>query len=222
MNLIRESCLEVFTEEVLEEGSNTKTLYVKSLHGIQVDLPNRNKRVYPRKIAEKKIQDYVEKRIKTGSAWGELGHPDNAKINEERISHRFTEIIPEGTNYFAVKAKVLDTNLGKVVKALVEDKEGKMGTSTRAVGTVKRCSKTGYDIVQEDLHLITAGDIVADPSAQKAFVEGIYEGVNYEWVDGVLVESVVDTLRGGYKSSMSKEEKEAVFVSIFSKLIRKL
>lgn len=217
MKLIREETWET-QSEVLVEGEGKKSFFLSSPYGIQIDLANRNNRIYPGQTMGKEIARYLNEKVKNGTAYGELGHPTNAKINEERISHRFVDIKQEDKNYFAVKAKIHDTPMGKIVKALIEDGEGKMGISTRAVGSVKS-DKTGVQIVQEDLQLITAGDIVADPSAQKAFVQGIYEGAEYEFIDGILIEHVISEVDKKYKITLSTEEKTKVLIETFKKIM---
>jgi len=215
MKLIREETWET-QSEILEEAGK-KSFFLTSPYGIQVDLENRNKRIYPGITMGKEVARYLNSDVKNGTAYGELGHPANAKINEERISHRFVDIKQESKNYFSIKAKIHDTPMGKIVKALIEDGEGKMGISTRAVGSVNE--KNGVQIVQEDLMLVTAGDIVANPSAQKAFVQGIYEGVEYDFIDGVLVETVCRDIEKEYKITMSTEEKTKTLINQFDKIM---
>jgi len=216
MKLITEQTWETQTEFLTEENGK-KTLYISSLNGIQVDLKNRNGRVYPGVTMGKEVARYLTEKVKTGSAWGEFGHPENAQINIDRVSHRFTDITNVDKNYYSIKAKVLNNPNGEMVRSMIEDKEGKIGISTRAVGSVK--DMNGTQVVQEDLYLVTAGDIVADPSAQKAFVQGIYEGVEYEWMDGVLLEKVLNT-KDQYKITMSNEEKTKKLIEVFDKVTK--
>lgn len=211
---------EVEPEIVLDESTKQKTFFIKSPTAIQCDLKNKNGRIYRRQIVEAELFNrYIPNFVNDGRAWGELGHPDSHRIIEQNISHRFTEIFPYNNNYFGVKAKIYETPNGKIVKALLEDKEGKLGISTRAIGSVK--SENNINYVQEDFHLITAGDIVVDPSAQKAFVSGITENHNkyYMLVEDEIVEVVKENVNKNYKTTMSIEEKQKLFINNFKYLM---
>lgn len=210
------------TSIISEAEGKKKNFYIESEFGIQMNLKNRNQRIYPSNNTEKDLEErYIPEYVMKGRAWGELGHPDNARINEDRISHRFVEIKRNGPNYYYTKALVLDTVQGNILKGLIgEDGQGKIGQSTRAVGTLKRCDE-GM-VVQEDLYFVTAGDAVAEPSAQRAFVDGIKEGIEYEWMDGVLIESVIEKIDKEYKKTMSLEEKQMTLVKTFQFLMEEI
>lgn len=187
---------------LVENIGGQKDLYIVGEYAIQVDEKNKNGRIYPRRIVENDLTRYIRNVLEPGFGWGELGHPDKAKIVEERISHRFVEIKPNGNKYFAVKAKVLDTPMGNIIRGCISDGKGKLGISTRAIGSIRK--ESVGDVVQEDFYLITPGDVVADPSAQKAFVNGIMEGVEYDFIDGVLVEHVQQYVEQNYRESKDK------------------
>lgn len=206
------------TEILIEEKDNSKNFFIISEYGVQIDKKNKNGRIYPKEIAEKEINRYKNEKMILGQAWGELGHPDNVQINETRISHRYVEVHKNGGYYYLTKAKILNTPNGKIVKALIEDKEGRLGTSTRALGSLKE-DKNGNKIVQSDFHLVTLGDIVVDPSAQKAFISGVLEGKEYEFIDGMLVERVVKNIKDNWKNTMSVEEKQEMLIKSFQEIL---
>ena len=208
-------------ETKVEQDEKSKSYYITCEHSIQVGLVNRNNRLYPKPYVQKDINRYVEEMVNGGRAWGEFGHPPNAKINEERISHRFVDIWPVNENYYGTKAKVMNDGLGKIVRSLIDDGEGKLGQSTRAVGSITE-KDDGIEEVNDDLYFITAGDIVADPSAQKAFVSGICEGVEYEWMNGVLIEKAKDILDKAHKPTATVEEKRKSFLDAFRTICEEL
>jgi hypothetical protein len=226
MYLLSETIKNINNEIVLEEDKinpeiKKKNYYIVASEGIQVDKENQNGRIYPKSIVEKKLNEsYIPNFVNNGRAWGEFGHPENAKINENRISHRFVSIRPNGNFFYEVKAKIMDNPNGNMIKSLIEDGEGKLGISTRALGTVKE--KNGIQEVQDDLHFVTAGDVVADPSAQNAFVRGILEGKTYDWVNGTLIESVVKEIKEEYKITMPVEEKQKLILNGFEYFKEKL
>ena len=150
-------------------------------------------------------------------SWGELDHPDKAKINMDRVSHMFTELKQEGKNFIG-KAIILDNPMGNIVKSLLD--VGTVGLSSRALGSLKE--QNGVQIVQGDLFIVTPGDIVSDPSAPEAFVRGLKEGVEYEWLDDMLVERVVTNIDRNYKATMSVEQKQKVLMNEFTALISAL
>ena len=144
---------------------------------LQTEQPNRNKRVYKRNVMEREVKRYTEQYIDNGRALGELGHPDGPTVNLDRVSHKIVSLKQEGNNFIG-KAKLLETPMGKIAKNLIE--EGvTLGVSSRGIGSLSETSQ-GYKLVGEDFMLATAADIVADPSAPDAFVQGIMEGK--EWV----------------------------------------
>jgi hypothetical protein len=163
-----------------EKESGKKNLYIEGVF-LQGNIPNKNQRKYPINILEREVKRYDEKYIQKGRALGELGHPDGPSINLDRVSHKIISLKREGDN-FVGKAKIMDTPMGKIVQSLISD--GVMvGVSSRGMGSLK-ASKDGINEVQDDFYLATAADIVADPSAPDAFVNGIMEGVEFYWQDG--------------------------------------
>ena len=182
MKLIRE---EIENIEVLTESVNgKKTLFIQGPF-LQTEQQNRNGRVYRRSVMEKEVGRYTESYISKGRALGELGHPDGPSINLDRVSHKIVALRQEG-NDFIGKAQILSTPMGKIAESLL--KEGvTLGVSSRGIGSIRQ-TKEGYSEVGEDFMLATAADIVADPSAPDAFVEGIMEGKEWVWEGGILRE----------------------------------
>lgn len=164
-------------EEIIEEadGKKKKNVYLEGIY-LQAEQPNRNGRIYPKSILEREVARYKKDYINENRAYGELGHPDGPTVNLHRSSHLITSL-EESKNDWIGKALVMDTEYGKTVKAILEA-GGKLGVSSRGMGSLIK--KNGINEVQKDYHLVTAADVVADPSAPNAFVEGIMEGV--EWV----------------------------------------
>jgi len=160
---------------LVEEKEGKKHFFIEGIF-MQAEKQNRNGRVYPRHILSKEVDRYNKDYVMKNRAFGELGHPDSPTINLDRVSHMITSLRPEGNNFIG-KAKILDTPNGKIVKSLL-DGGASLGVSTRGVGSLKPAN--GFQLVQDDFHLATAADIVADPSAPDAFVQGIME--NAEWI----------------------------------------
>ena len=181
MKLFREinEEVEILTEET-EKGE--KKYFIEGVF-LQANLKNRNGRVYPMEILDKEASRYSENFIEQKRAFGELGHPDGPTINLERVSHMITSLRREGENYIG-KAKVMDTPYGKIVKNLI-DEGAKLGVSSRGIGSLEERRGTNY--VKDDFQLATAADIVADPSAPDAFVNGILEGKEWVYEAGLLV-----------------------------------
>jgi len=218
MKLICEDVVEVKKEILQESADKPKQYFVEGVT-IQTNVQNRNKRVYPDEFMSREISRYTDERLKTNRAFGEYGHPDNAKINEERISHRFTKISKSGNDYSS-RAIIMSEGLGKIVRGII-DIEGVLGMSSRAVGTLEE--REGINYVRNDLHLITPGDIVIEPSAQAAFVRGIKEHADFDFnEEGLLVEMVLDEVDNRYKATMSTEQKTQVLIETFTKLVREL
>ena len=159
--------VEYITEAKENGGKNYK---IKGIF-LQADIKNRNGRVYPMEVLEKEVGRYNKKFINEKRAYGELGHPDGPTVNLERVSHMVTELYPDGKNFIG-EAKIMETPMGKIVKSLM-DEGGKLGVSSRGMGSLDQ--KNGANYVRDDFYLATAADIVADPSAPNAFVEGIME-----------------------------------------------
>ncbi len=184
MKLITEAIENV---EVITEGKGAdKKLYIEGVF-LQSELKNRNGRMYPFPVLEKEVNRYNEEYIKTARALGELGHPDGPTVNLDRVSHRITSLTAEGTNFIG-RAQILDTPMGKIASSLLG--EGvKLGVSSRGMGSIDR--REDCNVVMDDFMLATAADIVADPSAPDAFVNGIMEGKEWVWDNGILKETKV-------------------------------
>ena len=188
MKLIKELTEEV--EYITEENEGKKNHYIQGVF-LQSEITNRNGRMYPKSVLDREVKNYNEKYIKTNRALGELGHPEGPTVNLDRVSHKITELKEDGNN-FVGKAKLLDTPMGNIAKNLLG--EGvKLGVSSRGMGTLKR--ENGASVVGEDFMLATAADIVSDPSAPDAFVEGIMEGKEWVWEIGRLQEKDVAAIK---------------------------
>ena len=184
---------------------------------LQADIKNRNGRVYPMEILEKEVTRYNKKFINENRAYGELGHPDGPTVNLERVSHMVTELYPDGKN-FVGEAKIMETPMGKIVKNIM-DEGGKLGVSSRGMGSLDQ--KNGANYVRDDFYLATAADIVADPSAPNAFVEGIMEGKEWVWNNGALVEAELVELRR--KFDVKKHQRNAKVEALeFAKFLKRL
>jgi hypothetical protein len=184
---------------------------------MQSEKKNKNGRVYPLPVLEKEVNRYVKEYVEPKRAFGELGHPDGPTVNLDRASHMITSLVKEGKN-FVGRAKVLDTPNGKIVKCLI-DEGARLGVSSRGMGTLKPDKKA--QVVQNDFYLATAADIVADPSAPNAFVEGIMEGKEWIWNNGILHEQDVERARNNIRNASSRELEE-VKLSEFENLLSKL
>jgi hypothetical protein len=181
MKLITEEIESV--EIITEEKNGKQTLYIQGPF-LQAEVTNRNGRCYPMEVLAREVQKYHESFIKQGRALGELGHPDGPTVNLDRVSHMITNLRKEGTNFIG-RAKILDTPMGNIAKSLLG--EGvTLGVSSRGIGSL--VEKNGIKYVGEDFMLATAADIVADPSAPDAFVQGIMEGKEWVWDGGILKE----------------------------------
>ena len=184
MKLITETIENV---EVITEGTGAdKKLYIEGVF-LQSEIKNRNGRMYPFSVLEKEVERYNEEYVKTSRALGELGHPDGPTVNLDRVSHRITSLRAEGNN-FVGKAQILSTPNGNIAKALL-DEGVKLGVSSRGMGSIDKREDCG--VVMDDFMLATAADIVADPSAPDAFVNGIMEGKEWAWDNGILKETKV-------------------------------
>ena len=171
-------------EYITEEKENgDKSYKIKGVF-MQSEVKNRNGRVYPFEVLDKEVKRYNKEYIEEKRAFGELGHPDGPTVNLERASHMITALYPKGKNFIG-EAKILKTPMGEIVKNLM-DEGAKLGVSSRGMGSLEQ--KNGANYVKDDFYLATAADIVADPSAPNAFVEGIMEGKEWVWNNGALVE----------------------------------
>ena len=197
--------------------ANGKDLYIEGIF-LQADLKNKNGRFYPGKIMEKEVKRYTKEYINKKRAFGELGHPEGPTINLDRVSHMITSLKQEGSNWIG-RAKVTETPSGNIVKNLI--KEGaQLGVSSRGMGSLK-ANKKGIQEVQGDFYLATAADIVADPSAPDAFVNGIMEGKEWVWANGAIQE--VDIAK--YNKIIKKSPKNrltSIEATVFEDFISKL
>ena len=215
VKLIAEAVEEVeyITEEKEGGGKNYK------IRGIfmQADIKNRNGRIYPMEVLDEEVKNYNKKFIKQNRAFGELGHPDGPTVNLERVSHMITSLKPDGKNFIG-EAKIMDTPMGKIVKNLM-DEGAKLGVSSRGMGSLE--PKNGTNYVKDDFYLATAADIVADPSAPNAFVEGIMEGKEWVWNNGVLLEAEIAEIKK--RIDVGKRQKQANIEALeFANFLKKL
>ena len=205
--------VEYITEEKESGGKNYK---IKGIF-FHADIKNRNGRVYPMEVLEKEVAKYNRNFIKENRAFGELGHPDGPTVNLERVSHMITSLTPDGKNFIG-EAKIMETPMGKIVKNLM-DEGAKLGVSSRGMGSLNQ--KNGANYVRDDFYLATAADIVADPSAPNAFVEGIMEGKEWVWNHGSLVEAHVADLKEKFdvKQRQRQANIEALEFAKFMKML---
>ena len=204
-------------EYLVEEDKNGKKEYKIKGVFLQSNIKNRNGRVYPKDILMKEVTRYNKEFINKNRAFGELGHPDGPTVNLERVSHMIKKLYPDGDNFIG-EAKIMDTPYGKIVKGLI-DEGAQLGVSSRGMGSIEQ--RNGASYVKNDFMLATAADIVADPSAPQAFVEGIMEGKEWVWDNGVLVEQDIEA----WKMEMIKTKQKALEeqkLKIFGEFIRKL
>ena len=214
MKLISEHIeeIEYLTEADERGGKNYK------IRGtfLQADVKNRNGRVYPMDILEKEVGRYNKNFIQKKRAFGELGHPDGPTVNLERVSHMITDLYPDGKNFIG-EAKIMDTPYGKIVKNLI-DEGAMLGVSSRGMGSLE--PKGGAQVVRKDFYLATAADIVADPSAPNAFVEGIFEGKEWIWDNGIVREMEIEAYRKALEKKTKDlgEKQQKLFANFLSKL----
>ena len=182
MKLIREEIEQV--EFIVENKNGKKSLFIEGVF-LQGNIKNRNGRMYPMETLRKEVARYNENHVAQGRALGELGHPDGPTVNLDRVSHKIVSLRESGSNFIG-KAKILDTPMGRIAKNLI-DEGVKLGVSSRGIGSLKM-TREGINVVGDDFMLATAADIVADPSAPDAFVEGIMEGKEWVWDGGILRE----------------------------------
>jgi hypothetical protein len=201
-----------------EEKEGKKNYFIEGVF-LQSEVKNRNGRIYPKNILSREVTRYTKENVEKNRAWGELNHPDSPTINLDRVSHMIVDLHEEGNN-FCGKAKIVDTPMGRIVKALI-DEGGSLGVSSRGMGTLKPIRESEYQLVQDDYFLSTPCDIVSDPSAPDAFVRGIME--KKEWV--------FDSVHGNYellenyKSELEKANRtqiEEIGARIFANMLSKL
>ena len=214
MKLITEQIEDV--KILTEEKDGKKLLYIEGVF-LQSELTNRNGRRYPFEVLNREVERYNEEYVKTKRALGELGHPDGPTINLDRVSHRITDLRAEGNNFMG-KAQILDTPMGKIAKSLL-DEGVQLGVSSRGMGSIDK--QEGVSIVRDDFMLTTAADIVADPSAPDAFVNGIMEGKEWVWDNGILKEAKVDKYRR-YMDEASRRTMEEKTLKVFEHFLSNL
>ena len=216
MKLITE---EISSVKFITEGKGgKKKMYIEGVF-LQGNLKNRNGRMYPVEILGKEVERYNESFVSKGRAVGELGHPDGPTVNLDRVSHKITQLRQEGNN-FVGKAQLLETPMGKIAKSLIA--EGvTLGVSSRGIGTLKE-DKDGCKVVGEDFQLATAADIVADPSAPDAFVNGIMEGKEWVWEGGILREQFVDETKKRINTLVGQKALEEHKINLFNDFLSNL
>ena len=200
-----------------EEKDGKKLLYIEGVF-LQSELTNRNGRRYPFEVLNREVERYNEEYVKTKRALGELGHPDGPTINLDRVSHRITNLRAEGNNFMG-KAQILDTPMGKIAKSLLG--EGvQLGVSSRGMGSIDK--QEGVSIVRDDFMLTTAADIVADPSAPDAFVNGIMEGKEWVWEGGILREQLAETTKRRINTLVDQKTLEEHKLNLFNDFLSNL
>jgi hypothetical protein len=214
MKLITEAIEDI---QILEEETNgKKNLYIEGVF-LQGDIKNRNGRVYPFGVLEREVGRYTEQYVNVGRALGELGHPDGPTVNLDRVSHKIVSLKAEGSNFIG-KAQILNTPMGNIAKSLLESGV-KLGVSSRGMGSIEE--KNGANYVRDDFMLATAADIVADPSAPDAFVNGIMEGKEWVWENGIIKEVNVAKYHK-YISESTRKNLEERSLKAFSHFLQSL
>jgi len=216
MKLIRE---EIERVEVLTESVNgKKNLFIKGVF-LQAEQVNRNGRMYRMPVMEREVKRYTEQYVNKGRALGELGHPDGPTVNLDRVSHKIVDLQKEGNNFIG-KAQILSTPMGKIAESLL--KEGVcLGVSSRGIGSL-RPTREGFNEVGEDFMLATAADIVADPSAPDAFVQGIMEGKEWIWDGGILREKLAEQTQRRINTLVDQKRLEEHKLNLFNDFINSL
>lgn len=215
MKLIKE--VHETTNLIVENKLGKKNYFIEGIF-LQSELKNRNGRMYPESVMDKEVGRYLKEYVEKNRAYGELGHPDTPSINLDRVSHLIVDLRKEGKNYVG-KAKILETPMGNIARGLL-DGGANLGVSSRALGSLK-ANNEGVQIVQDDFMLSTAADIVADPSAPDAFVQGIMESKEWVFVDGKFVEKHIEEAKMRIKKSSScnlEEAKMRAFQNFLSKI----
>jgi len=216
--------MKLITEEVSEvkfitegKGSNKK-MFIEGIF-LQGDICNRNGRMYPMETLSREVKRYNETFVAKGRALGELGHPDGPTVNLDRVSHKIVSLEQSGSN-FKGKAQLLETPMGKIAKSLLD--EGVMlGVSSRGVGSLKMTNE-GHKVVGEDFMLATAADIVADPSAPDAFVQGIMEGKEWVWDGGILREKLAESTKRRINTLVDQKALEEQKLNLFQEFLGNL
>ena len=210
--------IEQDTDYLIEQDEKTgnKNYKIKGIF-MQADIKNRNGRIYPMEVLQKEVKRYNKQYINEKRAFGELGHPDGPTVNLERASHMITALYPDGKNFIG-EAKILSTPMGEIVKSLMDD-GAKLGVSSRGMGSLDQ--KNGANYVRNDFYLATAADIVADPSAPNAFVEGIMEGKEWVWNNGLIKEADIAQMKDNIEENYAKRNAKANALE-FAKFLQKL
>ena len=215
MKLITEQNNDI--EVLTEEKDGKKSTYIKGVF-LQTEITNRNGRMYKFDTMNREVTKYNEEFVNRGRALGELGHPEGPTLNLDRVSHKIVELYPEGTNFIG-KAKLMETPMGKIAKSLLE--EGvQLGVSSRGLGSIKK--EGNCSVVADDFILSTAADIVADPSAPDAFVEGIYEGREWVTVDGKVKERTIEEIKAAIDNAPNPQELQERKISAFATFLRSI
>jgi len=216
MKLITEEVSEV--KFITEGKGNSKKMFIEGIF-LQGNICNRNGRMYPMETLSREVQRYTESFVNKGRALGELGHPDGPTVNLDRVSHKIVSLTCEGNN-FRGKAQLLDTPMGKIAQSLIG--EGVcLGVSSRGVGSLKMTNE-GHKIVGEDFMLATAADIVADPSAPDAFVQGIMEGKEWVWEGGILRERLAESTKRRINTLVDERTLQENKVLLFQEFLSNL
>ena len=189
---------------IIEQNEKGEKEYFIEGIFMQSEIKNRNGRVYPKEVMKKEVNRYCKEFVEKKRAFGELGHPDGPTINLDKVSHMITSLEEDGNNYVG-KAKILSTPNGQIVRNLIDD-GAKLGVSSRGLGSLEQ--KGGAQYVKDDFQLATAGDIVADPSAPEAFVEGIMEGVEWVYQNGILTAVEMEKMQSELKSAKLNQLEE--------------
>ena len=216
MKLIREEIEQV--EIIVEQRNGKKNLYIEGVF-LQGNIANRNKRMYDAGLLEREVKRYNENFVQKGRALGELGHPDGPSINLDRVSHKIVSLQREGDNFIG-KAKILSTPMGKIAESLLNDGV-KLGVSSRGVGTLSP-TREGYSMVNDEFSLATAADIVADPSAPDAFVDGIMEGKEWVWDGGILRERLAEKTYKKINTLVDQNKLEENKLNLFQNFLSNL
>ena len=216
MKLIREEIETV--DFIVEEKNGKKNMFIEGIF-LQGDLQNRNGRMYPMATLRKEVQRYSENHIQKGRALGELGHPEGPTVNLDRVSHKIVSLKESGSNFIG-KAKLLNTPMGNIAKSLI-DEGVKLGVSSRGIGSLKP-TREGVQVVRDDFMLSTAADIVADPSAPDAFVEGIMEGREWVWDGGVLREQNIAKTYREINTLVTQKQLDEKKVDLFTDFLNTL
>ena len=204
-------------EYITEQDDNGKKKFALKGIFMQAEIKNRNGRVYPFEVLNKEVERYNKEFIEQNRAYGELGHPDGPTVNLDKVSHMVTSLKPDGKNFIG-EAKVMSTPMGEIVKNIMDD-GGKLAVSSRGMGSLTK--KNGANYVNDDFYLATAADIVADPSAPNAFVEGIMEGKEWVWNNGLLQEQEVAQIKDEMERNV-RSRKANYQALAFAKFLKKL